>query len=57
MGLLDQIFRPKRRRQVRAKPKTVGETFFINLIRSFGRAMGGTIGQILAGGRRRKRRY
>jgi hypothetical protein len=54
MGLLDDLFRPRRRRASHA-PATAGESFWINLVKSFGRALGGPFGRALAGPKRRRR--
>lgn len=58
MSWLDDILRRRtERRRRNVAPKTAGEGFWINLIKAFGRAMGGKFGRALAGPKRRRRRY
>ncbi len=59
MGWLDDMLRRRAdsRRRRTVAPKTAGETFWINLIKAFGRALGGTFGRALSGPKRRRRRY
>ena len=59
MGWLDDILRGRaeRRRRRTTAPKTAGEGFWINLVKAFGRALGGKFGRTLAGPKRRRRRY
>ncbi|MEZ5923797.1 MAG: hypothetical protein R3D57_05370 [Hyphomicrobiaceae bacterium] len=58
MGWLDEILRrqSENRRRRRVAPKTAAEGFWINLIKAFGKAVGGKFGRALQGPRRRRRR-
>jgi hypothetical protein len=58
MGWLDEILRRRAgSRRRRAAPKTTAEGFWINLVKAFGRALGGKFGRTLAGPKQRRRRY
>ena len=56
MALID-ILRPRRRPRSQARPKTTGEAFWINLIKAFGRALGGPAGRALEQKKRSRRRW
>lgn len=58
MSWLDDMLRRRAeyRSRRRTQPKTLGESFWINLIKAFGRALGGKFGRVLAGPKRRRRR-
>ncbi len=59
MAILDTIFNFRRNRRSRrqAQPQTAGEAFFITLIKSIGRALGGRFGRVLAGPKRRRKSF
>jgi hypothetical protein len=59
MGWLDEMLRRRAesRRRRRLAPETAGEAFWINLVKAFGRALGGRFGRALAGRKRRRKRW